>query len=229
MKLYHGTNGAWLNNIVQRGLEPRGSLRRSNWKETVESNPKCVYLTDSYAPYFAFNACRGKAPECAVIEIDTDLLDEDDLYADEDAMEQIGRGKDGVEGDMHQRTRWYRKHQFQMGLADGDSIWRYSLQCLGTCAHRGRIPARAITRTAYWPHHENVWLMFVWDPTISILNQGIMGARYKALTAKLFGDPQPIEFPVYTDPDGNPVSFDQQAVDAFDPSTIKGLVIEERQ
>ena len=76
MKLYHGTNGRWLKNILQRGIEPRGARPgRNNWKHVPhQSNPKCVYLTDSYAPYFSFNATKGGDPRCGVIEIDTDRL-----------------------------------------------------------------------------------------------------------------------------------------------------------
>ena len=112
--LYHGTNGAWLGSILRSGIEPRGSRpARNNWKHVPhQSNPRCVYLTDSYAPYFAFNAARGKDPLCAVIEVDTDRLDPNNLTFDEDCWEQLGRGRDELPGTMSERTIWYRKHQF---------------------------------------------------------------------------------------------------------------------
>lgn len=220
MKLYHGTNGAWVGNIKRRGLEPRGLRKtRNNWLRVPhQSNHRCVYLTDSYAPYFAFNATRGRTPACAVVEIDSDRLDEDELFADEDCMEQLGRGKDDVPGNMSERTLWYRDHQFEMSTADGD-CWRYSLTALGTCSHRGTISPHAITRIASWPHIPNVWMAFIWDCSITIINQQILGDRYRALTAKLFGDtPAPL-----TSMGG----FDQKAVDQFDVSQIKDLVVEE--
>ena len=144
MKLYHGTNGAWVGNIKRRGLEPRGLRKtRNNWLRVPhQSNHRCVYLTDSYAPYFAFNATRGRTPACAVVEIDSDRLDEDELFADEDCMEQLGRGKDDVPGDMSERTLWYRDHQFEMSTADGD-CWRYLADGVGNMQpSRGDLAAR---------------------------------------------------------------------------------------
>ena len=193
MKLYHGTNGAWLNSILTSGLEPRGSkAARNNWKHGSQSNPKCVYLTDSYAPYIAFNATRGKDASCAVIEIDTDLLDQERLTFDEDAWEQLGRGRDGVVGNIRERTLWYRKRQldpFTKGMfsaASGATGWCLSLDALGTCAYEGTIPSTAITRAVLWPHRPNIHLCMVWDPSITILNQQFCGLRYKVLTRKLF-------------------------------------------
>ena len=201
VKLYHGTNGAWLNNILKIGIHPRGAKGVNNWKHTVNSNPKCVYLTNSYAPYFAFNASKGKEPLCAVIEIDTDKLFPLNLYPDEDFLEQGSRKIDNpVPGSMKERTIHYRKQQFTFNWPtknkDGTDTtwWEASLQHLGTCAHRGTIPPSAITRAVVWPHHPNIKLMYVWDPIIVIINQMVMGHQYHILTRKLFdGEFTPVE------------------------------------
>lgn len=183
--LYHGTNGRWLANILKNGLRPRGqSKTRNNWKHVAhQSNAACVYLTDSYAPYFAFNAARGKDPTCTVVEVDTDLLDPKLLLPDEDALEQAGRGHDNVPGNMSARTLHYRRilHQW----VDSDA-WTASLKILGTCAYAGPVPPGAITRAVSWPHSPNAHLMFVWDPTITIMNQRFMGDTYRELTRRLF-------------------------------------------
>jgi hypothetical protein len=195
MKLYHGTSGHRLDRILRYGLLPRGTSGRSNWNSnSIHSNPRCVYLTDSYSPYFAFNATRGDEPSCAVIEIDTDRLDQFDLYPDEDFLEQIGRDADGLPGTMKERTRHYRQRQFEYSPArpcripdqDGTTTWwRASLHYLGTCSHRGAIPPTAITRIVRWPHDLNLWMTHIWDPTITLINQKVMGDGYRALTAKL--------------------------------------------
>lgn len=184
MKLYHGTNGRWLDNILTRGIEPRGRrTARNNWKHVPhQSNPTCVYLTDSYAPYFAFNATRGKDPLCAVIEVETDRLNEEDLYPDEDFLEQVGRGADDVPGTMSERTLHYRARQFDYN----PEAAKLSLKHLGTCAHRGVITLDAITRAVVWPHEPNIRLALTWDPTITLANQRYCGDRYRTLTAKLF-------------------------------------------
>jgi hypothetical protein len=192
MKLYHGTSGAFLSDILTNGIKPRGAKGTNNWKHTVNSNPKCVYLTDSYAPYFAFNAVQGDA-RCAVIEVDTDLLNVDNLFPDEDFLEQASRGSDNIAGDMKQRTLHYRKKQFYYNYycnnPEGYGLttwWEASLRYLGTCAHRGVIPASAITRVVHWPHKLNALLSLIWDPTICLMNQHVMGDQYRELTRKLF-------------------------------------------
>lgn len=195
MLLYHGTNERWLDSIIKNGLRPRGrSQARNNWKHVAhQSNPRCVYLTDSYAPYFAFIASRGEDPSCAVVEVDTDLLDESSLLPDEDAWEQLGRGRDGIPGNMSRRTVAWRNLiggqdpvAIRMFTADdGTTGWRLSLRALGTCCHLGRMPPEAITRAVRWPHRPNVRQMLVWDPTITLMNQRIVGDRYRALTRRL--------------------------------------------
>jgi hypothetical protein len=200
VKLYHGTNGKWIDSILRNGLEPRGNrTARNNWKSVPhQSNRHCVYLTDSYAPYFAFNAARGKDAMCAVVEIDTDLLNKSSLIYDEDCWEQLGRGRDHVPGNMSERTLFYRNKQGDPAMhqlyinKQKQTNWELSLMALGTCCHWGKIDPSAITRAIVWPHAPNVQLCFVWDPTITLINQQICGDRYRALTARLFGDPVPV-------------------------------------
>ncbi len=228
--LYHGTNGAWLDNILRVGLEPRGArTSRDNWKHVPHrSNPRAVYLTDSYAPYFAVNASRGASPSCAVIEIDVARLDPNLLLPDEDAWEQLGRNRDNLPGTMSQRTVKYRNAISRTARAsgyhadrdvltqyqakDGATGWQLSLRALGTCCHYGAIPASAITRAVVWSHVTNAWMSLVWDPTITLMNQRVCGDRYRALTAKLFGDaPLPVH------------EFEADIINRFDPSRIKDL------
>jgi hypothetical protein len=194
--LYHGTTARWLKNVLRVGLEPRGRrTARNNWKHVPHgSNPRCVYLTNSYAPYFAHNACRPN-DAAAIVEIAVDRLDPDALYPDEDFLEQVSRGGlDGLPADrsMSWRTLHYRSRQFEFdrftptGNAELPSWWLASLSELGTCAHRGTIPVSAITRVVTYPFARNHHLQFVWDPTISLLNQRICGDRYRELTRRLF-------------------------------------------
>jgi len=58
MLLYHGTSEAALKDILKEGIMPRTlkGQRSGNWRHTVTSNPKAVYLTDTYAAYFALVA-----------------------------------------------------------------------------------------------------------------------------------------------------------------------------
>lgn len=185
MKLFHGTSSRWLPNILRQGLEPRGRrTSRSNWTDTVPSNPSCVYLCSGYAPHFAFKAAAEDG-DCVVIEVETDRLPAPNLLLpDEDCLEQAGRGYDDVPGDMTARTLHYRRQmlkQFQ-----GTDAWELSLEYLGTCAYHGIVPPGAITRIVTWPYKPNIGLMLVWDLSVSLMNQRVCGDRYRVLTRKLF-------------------------------------------
>lgn len=174
MKLYHGTDARFLQRILKQGLLPRGK-RASNWPDAT-SHPGCVYLTDAYAPYFCWSAQqRG-----LVVEIETDRLDQRKLLPDEDVIEQTGRGKDGVEGDYLERTAFFKKqlHLYTAGQ------WKQSLKAMGTCAYLGKIPVAAITRTVVFST-DYCWQ---WDAMISLINYRLLGDRYRAQTARLFGD-----------------------------------------
>lgn len=93
--------------------------------------------------------------------------------------------------------------------------WQLSLRALGTCAYLGHIYPGSITRAIRWPHAgSNLRLAFVWDPTITIANQRFCSDRYRALTARLFGDKI------------NPATlseFDRFGIEAFDKLSIDGL------
>ena len=97
MLLYHGTSEEEEKIALKEGLKPRsGTGVKSNWEHTIASNPANVYLTHCYAPYFAMSASKGEAGSVcqpslrpmrwAIIEIDTDKLDEGCFLPDEDGI-----------------------------------------------------------------------------------------------------------------------------------------------
>lgn len=183
MKLYHGTTGAVARKaIAGQGIQPRRLSKRSNWTN-CPSHPDAVYLTNAYPLYFA---AQHNVEVAAVVEVETDRLNPFQLLPDEDALEQNGRGNDGLPGHwtMRQRTVNYRNRL--RNFADG-SNWEKSLDCLGTCAHLGVIPPAAITRVAFI--HTKDAIALVWEgmqPMISLLNFRYCGDRYKALTASIW-------------------------------------------
>lgn len=189
MKLYHGTTESVARKALIEGLKPRSMLEENgngNWEHTVESNPECVYLTDTYAGYFAMNATKGDE-KWGIVEIDVDLLDEGNLLPDEDWLEQGTRGDedwDYVGKDMLTRTRWFRDHAdlFQ-------HLWQDSVKSMGNCCHRGIIPPEAITRVGIFdPKSKASITMMAMDPSITPLNHMLCGRKYRALTAWLVGD-----------------------------------------
>jgi hypothetical protein len=179
MLLYHGTSEAAALVALKHGLKPRGK-KKGNWKHTILSRPDAVYLTQAYAPYYAMCVSKDKQ-RWAVLEVDTEKLDCFKLVPDEDALEQVTRGKDDVPGDMTQRTRWYRQR-----LHEYNHLVELSLQALGNCCYLGDIPAQAITRVAFIGEECPTFRLQAFDPTITILNYAICGAKYRGLTKWLF-------------------------------------------
>lgn len=194
MILYHGTSESNLNKILEQGsIQPRGTAGKSNWEHTIISSPDRVYLTTAYAGYFAANVSKENE-RWAIIEIDTDFLDEDNFFPDEDVIAQIAyRSKDFNEvwGDkpvkeysLLELTKYVREHIYLW-----KDKWPDSIQAMGTCSYKGDIPVAAIIRYALFDPKSNFQMaMSAQDPTITTLNYQIKGATYKAITKWLMGE-----------------------------------------
>lgn len=195
MKLYHGTDAANLAAIRAHGVRPRAATRRpSNWGHTIESNPHAVYLTDTYALYFAVNGAADDSWP-AILELDTEALRPDLLAPDEDALEQATRvlPTDGVPPELRPgaalegmvtRTRWFRRHALRLA-----NFWPVSVELLGTCAYYGPVPPAAITRVAVIDPDTAPAMTVALDPMVSISNHRFCGAFYRNATRAIFGDP----------------------------------------
>lgn len=186
MKLYHGTTSKIIDKITHNGIIPRSVSKRSNWKHSVPSNPKCVYLTDTYPLYFAIHAARTHGKP-TIVEIDTSKLNPFNLFPDEDVLEQAGRNYDNwTHLDMVRRTKIYRKEMFNYG----PDAWRKSLNAMGTCAHLGTIPVKAITKIAIIDNEIQPRLCWTaMDASISLMNFKFCATKYKAITNWIFQYP----------------------------------------
>ena len=187
MKLYHGTSKKYLPRILEEGLKPRGKNGTNNWKHSVGSNPKTIYLTDAYALYFAHIASDNHNMDMIVIEIDTDKLNPFCIMPDEDWLEQTSRrgGPAPQDKSMHYRTKWYRKR-----LTNFQHYWKESLEGLGTCGYLGFISTESITRYAIIPDSRRGELILAgMDPQISIMNYHILKNKYRNWIRWTFGDP----------------------------------------
>lgn len=182
--LYHGTTEKYLPDIIQHGLRPRAATGNGNWKHSCDSHPDAVYLSVAYALYFAYAALTDKSDSSnlVVLEIDEHKLDTTLLRADEDALEQLGRGRDRLPKgwDMRRRNEHYKKnlHKFSHDV---------SLQALGNCTYLGEIPSSAFERVAIIEQAVyGEMLMRGFDPTITIMNYRLLGDRYRDTTTWLF-------------------------------------------
>jgi hypothetical protein len=195
MHLYHGTSFSSWEKIQETGLLPRKLGGSSNWEHTVESDPDTVYLTDAYAMYFSYQCTNedknGKLDKAVIIEVDSSLLNQKKFVADEDALEQVSRNTPGGDGlpssmTMEDRTIHYRKMAKRYAEVGYGHEW--SLKALGTCGYKGKIPLKAITRVAIIDLTKQKQLSVFLDPSISIMNYKIVGAKYRALNALIFGN-----------------------------------------
>jgi len=196
MLLYHGTSLKNWEKIKETGLLPRKLGSTSNWEHTVESDPNTVYLTDAYAMYFSYQCTdkdeeTGKLDKAVIIEIDTTQLNYKKFVADEDALEQVSRSVPGGDGlpqtmSMEERTIHYRNMAKKYAEVGYGHEW--SIQTLGTCGYKEKIPLKAITRVAIIDLEKQKQLSVFLDPSIAIMNYRIVGAKYRALSAMIFGD-----------------------------------------
>ncbi len=189
MKLYHGTSQRVAQTAMVQGITPRGHAK-GNW-ETCPSHPNHVYLSECYAPYFALSSGEEDEHSIAIIEVDTDLLDESNMRPDEDFLEQATRDKRianeiGVPRSLHAkdmvaRTQWFRDHIDRFA-----PLWEASIKLLGNCAHNGDIPPKSITRVSGFDLTSNVAFMCGIDPSVTILNYRILGPYYREVTKWFF-------------------------------------------
>ena len=189
MLLYHGTNEAAARKALIHGIRPRGRTGKNQWKHTVGSNPSVVYLTETYAGYFAGNAARGNQ-KWGIIEVDTDKLDLNLMRPDEDCLEQATRQqKDAIPGDMIQRTMAIRDR-----LDEFAHLWIKTLEMMGNCGYKGTIPVAAIRRIAIYDPKSNPMITLACsDPTITIMNHTFCRNKYLMLTRWLMGEKISVE------------------------------------
>jgi hypothetical protein len=193
MRLYHGTAGAYLPKILKYGIKPRGAKGKSNWKHTVKhtvaSNPKTVYLNNAYALYYAL--CAGneaKAGNTLVLFEIVPALLYPRFVPDEDALEQALRGRDSVQGSMVERTLHYRRKALKLAGPVDSPLVQDSMRALGNCGYKGIIPPDAITRYAVIDRDrvDNRLLWEAMDPSITVLNYQVCGAKYRNMVRWVF-------------------------------------------
>lgn len=187
--LYHGTSRRNYEAMLACGYAaPRAQLKfgavKSNWTHTVESNRDIIYLTTAYPLHFSASAASGHE-EMVVVEVDTSLMLPALFVADEDAIEQCGRGRDKLPKTwgMRQRTMYYRQRSHRYDPCA-------SLSALGTCGYRGAIPTRFFSRALIIP--TDAWAYLVlnasMDPTVSVQHYQLLGDLYENNMRWMFGD-----------------------------------------
>lgn len=177
MKLYHGTNSKYLKNILKRGISPRKN-KESNWKEN-KSHPDMVYLSTAYPFYFSYCSLGEKDTKGVVFEIDTDVMDEDLFYPDEDFIWQT----------LKLDNKDIKLEVVKNDIENYKRNWKLSLDRLGNCCYRGVIPVDAIIRHCQFDIAKLQAIGWsILDPSISILNYMFCKEKYHRQVSWFFGD-----------------------------------------
>lgn len=179
MKIYHGTSSANVSNILLNGITPRGNTE-SHWDQYPSRND-LVYLSTAYPFYFAHVAAQDDAIS-AVFEVDTDLLDEDNMLPDEDFIAQcIAHNEEKTVLDVQKDVR--------DNLEAYDEYWEKSIEGMGNAAHQGIIQPSCLTRLCLFDGKDR-WelVMAIMDPTITIMNYRFCKDKYIGIVEWMFGD-----------------------------------------
>lgn len=172
IKLYHGTNSENLKGILKEGIKPRNKKTKGNW-EKIPSREGFVYLSDTYAGYYAVCSIKNKVLKPILIEVEVEA---EKLYPDEDFIGQILIRKSGK--NIFDITN-------SVDIENYKDLWKESLEKLGNASFKGTIPVKNIRRVKEIP--SSLYLYFL-DPSISLLNHYYCGQKYKELIKFVMGD-----------------------------------------
>jgi hypothetical protein len=143
MFLYHGTSFEKVPRILSQGLLPRG-FENGNWSipksKDFESRKDAVYLSDAYAPYYGNLCSKG-----ALVEIDIDSLEQDNLYPDEDFLANSLNLFSEIGETVQERIKYFKEN-----LESYQYLLKDSLQEMGNCCYIGKIPSSAISHITTW-------------------------------------------------------------------------------
>jgi len=126
-----------LESVLAGGLHPRGEAP-SSWPEQP-SRPDCVYLTANQG--FAYGRVNNEDDKVAVFEVELASLNKRLLYPDEDFVADYLAHQPGSGGTYHDLLPVVIKN-----ISSYKKFWKESIEGMGSVAHRGPIPLRAITR-----------------------------------------------------------------------------------
>ena len=172
------TSANHLKSILANGLRPKGN-GGGNWEE-YPSRPDMVYLTDCYAFYFAAHAAfDADDSRSLVMELDTDRLDPQLFYPDEDylarqLMREQGLSLEEIHPQVKERLEQCRGQ------------WQDCLTNMATCCYRGIVPPAAFTRYCLLDLVKRpVLCAMSYDNAPFVSNDH---DRYRRLTQWFFGD-----------------------------------------
>ncbi len=163
--LYHGTTKENAEQIKKEGFIYG---KNYNWEGAIQSKKDFIYLSTSYAPYYAMSA-KSTSNNRAIIKV---LVSKYDLYPDEDFITYI-----------------YKIPSEKINIEDYKELAFDSLNYLGNVAIRpDKIKIVGIT------YFDAKNLLMLCDPSITPINYKFMGNYYKGLTEWIYQGNIPLEY-----------------------------------
>lgn len=188
MYLYHGTSAAAVPSILEYGILPRetSGLEPISQLLVGQGCPDCVYLTNAFSSYFAAEAVRtddGFSGEAAILEIDTDLLNQELFLEDELVREFLLTVNPSL-------VYMPREKLIVMAREKMCRDWLNSLELLGTCAYRGIVPPSAIKRVCYIDFAKMTprMLFDIIDVSLTVEAFNISEIKHRMLDSWFWGD-----------------------------------------
>ena len=202
--LYHGTNAEYLDDILKKGIVPRGTSK-GNWEHAnLFSNPNMIYLTDCYAFYYSGMQSSENQKDSLILKIE---VEENKLCCDEDFLMNIGDKnkrfafekivKENKKANIisHETSKWSKfknkefKHQqrfFSDYIHYFKSAWKPSLSHLGCVAHIGKIEPQQIKDFVI---HNMLDCLLTHDNSVTTENHKYKADYQRAELKYLFDEP----------------------------------------
>ena len=172
MILYHGTSAS-----KGRQIEKHGFITDKTYNWDVHSKKGYVYLSYSYAPFYAMTA-KNKKSDLALVKVE---VKSKDLYPDDDFL----------------MLALFNKNTYTQVELDKVSLEKYkylakkSLEYLGNVAVKVNIANKGIKGIRYFDGSK---LFYKVDPSITPLNYKFMGKYYHELTEWIYQGKNFLEF-----------------------------------
>ena|GEM_PF-4012497 len=175
VKLYHGTSAEAVPGIISTGLAPRSLTGKNNYgTQGLPSLASNVYLgTREYVFYAFVAAYQSDEPHrMAVIEVELDSLDFDNLYPNEDAIWSVLK-QDGFP-DFQEMHRVPAIRMCHASVEENKDLWFEYLLTQASVAHRGVIAPNLISRVSIFESNLILHDLFYEEQSTAAEKSGVL-------------------------------------------------------
>jgi len=186
--LYHGTSANFLKPILKKGLRARRPASKGNFPDLPSGHGR-VYLSDTFALYYAFQMSQRFNRDAVLVRINTHMMnvcnfrpDEDYIAADKSGSHDFAQIRTEETLNKHKRILMARKY-----ADEHPELSTLSLEKHGTVAYKGKIYPTMFAGIAIVPKAEVFSIiMQQYDPCPGILSASFLGSEYRQTHSEIF-------------------------------------------